>query len=173
MISAAAGTASTTTRCVSNARLLALMQVAIADAAIGCWEAKYTYVFWRPVTAIPLADTDGNPATTLDAELGPAVRHAGSSRVPVRPLVRQRGGERRARGPVRRADALQRPVGYDARRHALVPQLLVGARGREGRPDLRGHPLPESAPRTARCLARAWPSTARARRRESPLIRGG
>ena len=56
---------------VSNARLLALMQVAIADAAIGCWEAKYTYVFWRPVTAIPLADTDGNPATTLDASWAP------------------------------------------------------------------------------------------------------
>ena len=56
---------------LSNARLLALMQVAMADAAIGCWEAKYTYVFWRPVTAIPLADTDGNPATTLDASWAP------------------------------------------------------------------------------------------------------
>ena len=56
---------------VSNARLLALMQVAIADSAIGCWDAKYTYVFWRPVTAIPLADTDGNPATTLDTTWAP------------------------------------------------------------------------------------------------------
>jgi membrane-associated phospholipid phosphatase len=46
-----------------EARLLALMNVAIADAGIACWEAKYHYVFWRPVTAIPLADTDGNPAT--------------------------------------------------------------------------------------------------------------
>ena len=49
-----------------DARLLALLNLAIADAAIGCWEAKYTYVFWRPVTAIPLADTDGNPATSVD-----------------------------------------------------------------------------------------------------------
>jgi membrane-associated phospholipid phosphatase len=49
-----------------NAHLLALVNVAIADAAIACWEAKYHYVFWRPVTAIPLADTDGNPDTTAD-----------------------------------------------------------------------------------------------------------
>ena len=54
------------TSTLENARLLALLNLAIADAAIGCWEAKYTYVFWRPVTAIPLADTDGNPATTAD-----------------------------------------------------------------------------------------------------------
>jgi hypothetical protein len=51
---------------LENARLLALLNLAAADAAIGCWEAKYTYVFWRPVTAIPLAATDGNPATTAD-----------------------------------------------------------------------------------------------------------
>jgi membrane-associated phospholipid phosphatase len=51
---------------LQNARLLAQLNVAIADATIACWEAKYTYVFWRPVTAIPLASTDGNPRTTED-----------------------------------------------------------------------------------------------------------
>jgi len=51
---------------LESARLLALLNLATADAAIGCWDAKYTYVFWRPVTAIPLADTDGNPATEAD-----------------------------------------------------------------------------------------------------------
>jgi len=51
---------------LQNARLLAQLNVAIADAAIACYEAKYTYVFWRPVTAIPLAATDGNPATSED-----------------------------------------------------------------------------------------------------------
>ncbi|HEY2679050.1 MAG TPA: vanadium-dependent haloperoxidase, partial [Steroidobacteraceae bacterium] len=51
---------------LESARLLALLNLAIADAAIGCWEAKYTYVAWRPVTAIPLADMDGNPATIAD-----------------------------------------------------------------------------------------------------------
>jgi hypothetical protein len=49
-----------------NARLLALLNVAMADAVISCWDAKYTYVFWRPITAIRLASTDGNPATTED-----------------------------------------------------------------------------------------------------------
>jgi len=49
-----------------NARLLALLNVAMADAVIACWDAKYTYVFWRPITAIRLASTDGNPATSED-----------------------------------------------------------------------------------------------------------
>jgi membrane-associated phospholipid phosphatase len=49
-----------------NARLLAAVNIAMADAAIACWEAKYHYVFWRPVTAIPLADSDGNLATAAD-----------------------------------------------------------------------------------------------------------
>src|SRR6185295_3732103 len=49
-----------------NARLLALLNITLADAAIACFEAKYTYVFWRPVTAIPLAATDGNAATIDD-----------------------------------------------------------------------------------------------------------
>ena len=50
-----------------NARLFALVNLAVADAAIACWEAKYHYVFWRPITAIPLAETDGNAATMPDA----------------------------------------------------------------------------------------------------------
>ena len=37
-----------------------------ADALIAVWHAKYLYGFWRPITAINLADTDGNPATTAD-----------------------------------------------------------------------------------------------------------
>jgi hypothetical protein len=50
-----------------NARLLALTNVAMADAAIGCWEAKAHYRFWRPITAIrdPTASAI-NPATSPD-----------------------------------------------------------------------------------------------------------
>jgi hypothetical protein len=55
----------------NNARLFALLNVAMADAAIACWDAKYTYVFWRPITAIQLADTDGNPATDPDPSWTP------------------------------------------------------------------------------------------------------
>jgi membrane-associated phospholipid phosphatase len=51
---------------LENARVLALLDLAMADAGIACWEAKYHYVSWRPITAIPLADTDGNPATSPD-----------------------------------------------------------------------------------------------------------
>ncbi|HEV3058293.1 MAG TPA: vanadium-dependent haloperoxidase [Vicinamibacterales bacterium] len=49
-----------------NARILALLDVAMADAAIGCWDTKYTYNFWRPITAIRETADDGNPATTPD-----------------------------------------------------------------------------------------------------------
>ena len=56
-----------------NARLLALLNMGLADAVIGCWDAKYTYSFWRPVTAIPLAGSDGNPATTADPTWTPLI----------------------------------------------------------------------------------------------------
>jgi hypothetical protein len=49
-----------------NARLFALLNLAMADAAISCWDAKYYYNFWRPITAINLTDTDGNPDTIAD-----------------------------------------------------------------------------------------------------------
>jgi len=48
------------------ARDFALMNVAGADARIACWDAKYAFNFWRPVTAIHRADEDGNPATEAD-----------------------------------------------------------------------------------------------------------
>jgi hypothetical protein len=49
-----------------NARILALINVAIADAGIAIWQAKYAYLFWRPITAIQLADTDNNAGTSPD-----------------------------------------------------------------------------------------------------------
>jgi membrane-associated phospholipid phosphatase len=49
-----------------NAHLLVLLNVAMADAAIACWDAKYRYVFWRPITAIRAGDTDGNASTDPD-----------------------------------------------------------------------------------------------------------
>jgi hypothetical protein len=51
---------------VRSARMFALLNVATADALISCWRAKFDFAFWRPITAIRLADTDGNPATTPD-----------------------------------------------------------------------------------------------------------
>jgi len=49
-----------------NARLFALLNIAMADAAICAWDAKYRYDFWRPVTAIRNGNTDGNGATEPD-----------------------------------------------------------------------------------------------------------
>ena len=43
-----------------NARLFALLNIAMADAAICAWDAKYTYHFWRPVTAIAFAEPELN-----------------------------------------------------------------------------------------------------------------
>jgi hypothetical protein len=54
-----------------NAHLLATLNLAIADAIIACWDAKYEFEFWRPVTAIPLAETDGNPETIADPDWEP------------------------------------------------------------------------------------------------------
>jgi hypothetical protein len=51
---------------VENARLFAMTNLAAADAAIGCWNDKYYWQFWRPITAIREADTDGNPDTEAD-----------------------------------------------------------------------------------------------------------
>jgi membrane-associated phospholipid phosphatase len=49
-----------------NARLFALLNIAMADAAICAWDAKYNFNCWRPVTAIRNGDTDGNAATDPD-----------------------------------------------------------------------------------------------------------
>ncbi len=53
------------------ARMLAMVHVAGADGTIGCFDAKYHYLFWRPSHAIPRADTDGNDATEADATWTP------------------------------------------------------------------------------------------------------
>jgi membrane-associated phospholipid phosphatase len=50
----------------TTARLFATLDLGIADATIALYDAKYAYRLWRPVTAIRLADADGNPATTAD-----------------------------------------------------------------------------------------------------------
>jgi membrane-associated phospholipid phosphatase len=51
---------------VRTAAMFATLNLAFADSAIAMYDAKYHDQLWRPVTAIRLADTDGNPATTGD-----------------------------------------------------------------------------------------------------------
>jgi hypothetical protein len=50
-----------------SARLYAMLYVAFADSNIACWDSKFYFNFWRPVTAIPAAGSDGNAATEADA----------------------------------------------------------------------------------------------------------
>jgi hypothetical protein len=47
-----------------SARLLAAVDLSLADTAIAVWDGKFHYGWWRPITAIREADTDGNPNTT-------------------------------------------------------------------------------------------------------------
>ena len=49
-----------------TARMFAALNLSFADSAIAMYDAKYHYQLWRPITAIRLADTDGNPATVAD-----------------------------------------------------------------------------------------------------------
>jgi len=64
---------------IDLARLLALLNVGMADAGLAAWDTKYQYDFWRPVTAIREADPgtgptgkgDGNPSTIGDINFTP------------------------------------------------------------------------------------------------------
>ena len=49
-----------------SARLFAAVATSAADGAISSWDSKLEYGYWRPITAIQLADTDGNPDTLAD-----------------------------------------------------------------------------------------------------------
>jgi hypothetical protein len=51
---------------VDGARFMALYAMALTDAYIAVFDAKYHYEFWRPITAIRNGDIDGNPATDRD-----------------------------------------------------------------------------------------------------------
>ena len=58
---------------VDAARMFAAVNMSVADALITVWHAKYIYGFWRPITAINLADTDGNPNTIADPSWVPMI----------------------------------------------------------------------------------------------------
>jgi hypothetical protein len=58
---------------VDSARMFAAVDMSIADAYLTVWRAKYVHGFWRPITAISLADTDGNPDTVADPTWEPVI----------------------------------------------------------------------------------------------------
>lgn len=56
---------------IESARTMALVNIALADAGISCWDAKYHYDLWRPIDAIRKADLDGNSLTAQDPNWTP------------------------------------------------------------------------------------------------------
>ena len=56
-----------------NARLFALVEMAVADSYIAVFDAKYTFNFWRPITAIRNGDIDGNKDTERDPGWEPLI----------------------------------------------------------------------------------------------------
>ena len=89
-------------------RLLAVLNLAMADTAFTIWSAKRHYglvsseVTWRPVTAIRLADADGNPEHGRRRGLAAARQHAVPPRVSRRPSESEWGGGDRTPQPLRR-----------------------------------------------------------------------
>jgi hypothetical protein len=67
-------------RVSENARLLALANMAMADAAIVCWADKYDAIFWRPVRGIRYGDQDDNPRTAGDSQWTPLGAPASNTR---------------------------------------------------------------------------------------------
>jgi hypothetical protein len=61
-----------------SARVFALLNITLADEVIAFYDAKYTYNFWRPVTAIRAAATDGNPDTAADPNWLPETTNTGT-----------------------------------------------------------------------------------------------
>jgi hypothetical protein len=54
-----------------NARLFALVNIAMADAGVAAWDTKYEDAFWRPIMGIEYGDSDGNPNTAGDINWQP------------------------------------------------------------------------------------------------------
>ena len=58
---------------VESARMFAMTNLASADGVIGCWNDKYYWNFWRPITAIREGNNDGNPSTVGDPDWTPLI----------------------------------------------------------------------------------------------------
>ena len=130
---------------VDAARFMAMVSVTQADAFIACFDAKYEYTFWRPITAIRAGGTDDNAATIADpawTTLLPGTPN--HPEYPERPLVphprRWTGHRQVPRQPI---DRLHRSQRDRPRRPPLHPPPRSAGRCRQC-PHLGRHPLPHS-----------------------------
>lgn len=67
---------------VDAAHLLAMGNIVTTDAGIACYDSKFYYQFWRPITAIQNADKDNNPDTTADPTWQPLLPVPGHPEYP-------------------------------------------------------------------------------------------
>lgn len=77
----------------ANARLFARLNLAVADGLIACWDAKYHFEFWRPITAIQLADPDWEPLFATPAHPEYVSGHSSLSGAAAAVLVEYFGDE--------------------------------------------------------------------------------
>ena len=143
-VARSASSCSTTSSTSSQAaRFMAMVSVTYADALIACFDAKYHYAFWRPITAIRAGDTDGNAATVGDPAWAPLL--PGTPNHPEYPsahsCITPAGGRVIARflGTQQIDFTVPSLTGLGDRHFATVEDLRV--RGRQ-RPHLGRHPLP-------------------------------
>ena len=130
-----------------NARLFAELNVALADAAIVAWDAKYAYNSWRPDHGDPRGRHDGNAGDRGRRRLDAAAGHAAVPRVHL--AATAPSARRRPRSWPPSSATLRRFTTDSltpARRDADVRQLQRRGRGGGQEPDLRRHPLPVLEP---------------------------
>ena len=121
-----------------NARVLALMNIALADATIAIWNAKNTYDTWRPITAIQQAATDGNPDTSPDPNWTPLLVTPAFQEYP----AGHPGVSLGTRDGLRRRHRVHRHLARATRRRAQLHELLIRGRASRERARVGRHPLP-------------------------------
>ena len=148
-----------TCRSRRSVRLLARMNIAMADAVISIWNAKNVYDTWRPITAIQQAGTDGNPDTTADPSWTPLLVTPVFQEYPSGHAGVSQAGAGVLAACLRRRHLVHphglRPAGRRTQLHQLLRRRESGV----ARPDLGRDPLPLRLRRGRPGRARRSPTT--------------
>ena len=116
-----------------SARFFASLYVTAADALISAWVDKRHYLFWRPITAIRLANTDGNPVTTANPSRAAVAREPAVPGPPLGPREPERIDRGDAATVLRHGRHGVRSHERRDEHHAHVRPLLRGDRRDRGR----------------------------------------
>ena len=175
---------------VDAAHLLAMGNIVTTDAGIACYDSKFFYQLWRPITAIQNADKDNNPDTTADPTWQSVLPVPGHPEYPsmhgcftsafadtiAAALHTQHLDvtipEGRTEAACSAPPALQhrqrhRPAGRRRQGLARLPLPQLGPAGREARQPRRrlgARPLLQARRAVTRSRTAAWPASARATR---------